>query len=128
MPRPIADLSHDILEWIAVGRQGVAPMVQLQGLFFVLVGGAELVKQLVVRDVVPVISPPANPQKDEDRWMTPKEGAQRLGISVRTLSRWSTKPPYVQFCIPQARGFKVSEAGLSEYMRSLRGAVGGRPR
>lgn len=55
-----------------------------------------------------------------DRWISPKEGARRLGISVRTLTRRSTKPPYSAFCIPQPRGFKVSEVGLEDFQRHAR--------
>lgn len=57
-----------------------------------------------------------------DRWISPQEAAQRLNISVRTLSRRSTKPPYSSFCVAQPkRGFKVSEAGLEEFQRHARG-------
>jgi len=59
-------------------------------------------------------------QTVRDQWISPKDGAARLGISVRTLSRRSTKPPYSAFCVPQPRGFKVSEAGLEEHMRRAR--------
>jgi hypothetical protein len=56
-----------------------------------------------------------------DRWLSPKEGASRLGISVRTLVRRSGLPPYRAFCIPQPqRGFKVSEQGLADFQRRER--------
>lgn len=56
-----------------------------------------------------------------DQWISPKEAAKRLDVSIRTLSRRSTKPPYSAFCVPQPkRGFKVSEAGLEEHMRRAR--------
>jgi hypothetical protein len=53
-----------------------------------------------------------------DRWLSPKEGAARLGRSVRWLYRRAHKPPFASFCIPQEkRGFMVSELGLADHMR-----------
>lgn len=59
-------------------------------------------------------------ERVSDLWLPPKEGARRLGISVRTLTRRSTKPPYSAFCVPQPRGFKVSQEGLEDFQRRAR--------
>jgi hypothetical protein len=49
-----------------------------------------------------------------DRWLTPKEAAPMLGTSVQSLNRRWRKLP---FCRPGVtRGFRVSLAGLREYM------------
>jgi len=49
-----------------------------------------------------------------DRWLTPKEAASLLGTSVKSLHRRWRKLP---FCRPGVtRGFRVSLAGLREYM------------
>lgn len=56
-----------------------------------------------------------------DRWISPRECAARLNISMRTLRRRAGRPPYSAFCIPQPeRGFKVSEQALEDYMRRER--------
>lgn len=56
-----------------------------------------------------------------DRWISPRECASRLNISMRTLRRRAGRPPYRAFCIPQPeRGFKVSEMALDEHMRRER--------
>lgn len=55
-----------------------------------------------------------------DRWISPQECASRLNISMRTLRRRATRPPYSGFCIRQEHGFKVSELGLDEFMRRAR--------
>lgn len=55
-----------------------------------------------------------------DRWISPREGALRLNVSLRTLRRRARKPPYCAFCIPQEHGFKVSELALDEYQRRER--------
>ena len=63
--------------------------------------------------------------KVRDRWIAPQEGARRLGISVRTLTRRARTAPYSSFCIQQPkRGFKVSTAGLEEFLRREREAHG----
>lgn len=55
-----------------------------------------------------------------DRWISPREGALRLNISLRTLRRRAHTPPYSSFCIRQDHGFKVSELGLADFMRRSR--------
>lgn len=61
------------------------------------------------------------PQTVHDRWVAPQIGADRLGISLRTLRRRWRRPPYSAFCVPQpGRGFKVSEAALDDHMRRER--------
>jgi hypothetical protein len=55
-----------------------------------------------------------------DRWISPRECALRLNISLRTLRRRARLPPYSGFCILQDHGFKVSEMGLDEHMRRER--------
>jgi len=55
-----------------------------------------------------------------DRWISPRECACRLDISVRTLRRRARQQPYTKFCIPLDHGFKVSEQGLAEFMRRAR--------
>lgn len=56
-----------------------------------------------------------------DQWLKPIVGAQRLGISMRTLTRRARRAPYSSFCIPQpGRGFMVSAVGLEEHMRRER--------
>lgn len=62
----------------------------------------------------------ASAMKVPDRWIAAKEGAHRLGISMRTLRRRACKPPYCAFCIAQPRGFKISEVGLDDFMRRSR--------
>lgn len=62
----------------------------------------------------------ASAAKVRDRWIAAKEGAHRLGISMRTLRRRASVPPYCAFCIAQPRGFKISEAGLDDFMRRSR--------
>lgn len=65
-------------------------------------------------------SGPTSAVRVRDRWIAAKEGAARLGISMRTLKRRAVRPPYCAFCIAQPRGFKISEAGLDEFMRHER--------
>jgi hypothetical protein len=56
----------------------------------------------------------------EDRWLTPAEAAQQMGVTVRWLSRrWRRLP----FCHPLpggARGFRVSAAALQRSMQQRR--------
>lgn len=59
-------------------------------------------------------------QTVHERWITAKDASSRLGISLRTLRRRATSRPYAAFCIPQPRGFKVSESRLDEFMRRAR--------
>jgi len=55
-------------------------------------------------------------RSEGDRWLTPAEAAPMLGISVKSLHRRWRKLP---FCRPGVtRGFRVSLAGLREYMRA----------
>lgn len=58
--------------------------------------------------------------KVHERWITAKDAASRLGISLRTLRRRATSHLYAAFCVPQPRGFKVSESRLDEFMRRAR--------
>jgi hypothetical protein len=54
-----------------------------------------------------------------DRWLTPAEAAQRLGVTPRWLTRrWRSLP----FChaLPQGRGYRVSERALARSMAARR--------
>lgn len=56
----------------------------------------------------------------QDRWISPRECACRLDISLRTLRRRARRHPYTSFCIPLDHGFKVSELGLDQHMQRER--------
>jgi hypothetical protein len=55
---------------------------------------------------------PASPA--DDRWLTPKEAAPMLGTSVQSLNRRWRKLAFCRAGV--TRGFRVSLAGLREYM------------
>ena len=55
-----------------------------------------------------------------DRWLTPPEAAERLGVTPRWITRrWRSLP----FChaLPQGRGYRVSERSLQSAMKQRRG-------
>ena len=132
VPTPSASVAPAVLDAVAVirGALRVAPTAQKALLYHVLMGlaGEALYGLLPLaslgRSTEPSQAPGPSARHSErvhDQWLSPKEGAARLGISVRTLVRRSESPPYDAFCIPQPRrGFKVSEQGLAEYMRRAR--------
>jgi hypothetical protein len=51
-----------------------------------------------------------------DHWLTPAEAAQRMGVSVRWLSRRWRKLPFCHALPGGARGYRVSAAELQVAM------------
>lgn len=77
-----------------------------------------------LRDRERTLRRPQAPPQASDRWISPKEAAARLGRSERWIRRRRFDAPYKAFCVADSgRGFKVSEAGLEDFMRRARGAA-----
>lgn len=56
----------------------------------------------------------------QDRWLSPKEAAARLGVSTKWLSRRKRSLPFIRSLEPDGHGFRVSEGELVRFMARRR--------
>jgi hypothetical protein len=56
----------------------------------------------------------------EDRWLTPQEAAQQMGVTPRWLARRWRRLPFCHALPGGARGFRVSATELARVMQQQR--------
>lgn len=85
-----------------------ASLAELTSLLLLLRGSLDALAPMLARLNVSEVATP--------RWLTPKEAAARLGVSVRWIQRRRHQLNFV-VPMPGGRGWRVSEERLNLYLR-----------